>query len=126
MDEHALDASAIIASVLKESGWELVDGVERRYASTVNVAESVSSLTEKGFTFHSARILVWSLRLQVIAFDEAQAMEAARLRPLTRAFGLSLGDRACLALAGLRDLPVLTTDRAWTAAAPHLSITVIR
>jgi len=126
MDERILDASAIVASVLREKGWERVDSVQRRHASAVNIAESASSLIEKGFTFHSARILIWSLKIHVVDFDEAQAMEAARLRPLTRAFGLSLGDRACLALAALRGLPVLTADRTWPEAAPHLAITVIR
>ena len=126
MDEHVLDASAILASVLREDGWQRVDSVERRCASSVNVAESASALTEKGFSFHAAQILVWSLRLHVIDFDEAQAMEAARLRPITRAFGLSLGDRACLALAAIRGLPVLTADHSWQEAAPHLTIKQIR
>lgn len=44
----------------------------------------------------------------------ADAVEIARLRPLTRSAGLSLGDRACVALARRLALPALTADRAWT------------
>jgi len=126
MDEHILDSSAAVAFTRRESGWEMVAKVQHRLISSVNLAETASVLTEKGFTIHEAVRSLAILNLHVIDFDEAQAMEAARLRPLTRAYGLSLGDRACLALAASRGLPVLTTDRVWSAAAPHLTITLIR
>lgn len=126
MDEHILDCSAVIAFTLREPGWQAVERTRRRLISSVNLAEAASVLTEKGFTIDQAIASLAILNLRVIDFDEQQAMEAGRLRPLTRAFGLSLGDRSCLALATLRGVPVLTTDRTWPEAAPHLSITVIR
>ena len=126
MDEHVLDASAALAATFKEPGWPAVQQVGERLISSVNYAESISTMTEKGYTVEDAVESLGFLAMWVVEFDEAQAIEAARLRPLTRGFGLSLGDRACLALAGLRGLPVLTADRAWVEAAPHLAITCIR
>ena len=52
-----------------------------------------------------------ALGAPLVAFDEAQATAAAALRPLNRRVGLSLGGRACLALASLRGLPAVTADR---------------
>ena len=57
--------------------------------------------------------VVAGLQLTVLTFDLDQASEAARLRLQTRDAGLSLGDRACLALAKLNDRPALTADKAW-------------
>ena len=53
--------------------------------------------------------------VEVVSFSAAGAEWAASLVPLTSPLGLSLADRACLALAIARDLPVLMADRAWAA-----------
>ena len=55
------------------------------------------------------------LDLPVIPFDTAQAMVAGKLRARTKSLGLSLGDRACLALAVVRRTPAVTMDRGWSA-----------
>jgi PIN domain nuclease of toxin-antitoxin system len=57
---------------------------------------------------------------------EPQAHEAAGLIVLTKPAGLSLGDRACLALATTLDLPVVTADRAWSRVGLSLQISLIR
>ena len=62
----------------------------------------------------------------ILPLDEPQAQEAARLRPSTRAAGLSLADRACLALAKSLALPVLTADHAWSALQVGVTVEVIR
>ncbi len=62
----------------------------------------------------------------VLAFNDGQARVTADLLPRTRALGLSLGDRACLALAMERKLPVLTADRAWKSLRVGVEIRVIR
>jgi ribonuclease VapC len=62
--------------------------------------------------------------LHVVPFDEAFALAAARLRPLTRASGLSLGDRACLALAQVVRGTALTADRRWAEVADTVGVTV--
>jgi ribonuclease VapC len=62
----------------------------------------------------------------VVAFDHRQARIAAQLLPHTRPLGLGIGDRACLALAIERKLPVLTADKAWKALRLGVTIQVIR
>ena len=64
--------------------------------------------------------------LSIVSFDETQAIETARLRMHTKSLGLSLADRACLALGRLHRLPVLTTDRAWRSLGLSIRIDVIR
>ncbi|WP_319993753.1 PIN domain-containing protein [Deinococcus aetherius] len=54
------------------------------------------------------------------------ALNAARLRPLTKSAELSLGDRYCLALAQRLGVPVLTADRAWSSLSAGVPVTVIR
>jgi PIN domain nuclease of toxin-antitoxin system len=62
----------------------------------------------------------------VVDFDAAQARVAGDLRSLTRAQGLSLGDRACLALAQALGLPVMTADRAWASLEVEIKIRTVR
>ena len=116
----------MLALLWREDGWERVGDIEQRVASTVNLAEVASVLAKIGHTVGEIRALLASLGLLAVDFDEAQAIEVARLRPLTVASGLSLGDRACLALAGIRQLPALTADRAWEGAVSHVAIEFIR
>jgi len=59
-------------------------------------------------------------------FDWAAGLAAGLLRASTRRFGLSLGDRACLALAQQLQAPVLTTDRVWERLDIGVPIVVIR
>ena len=97
----------------------------------VNWAEVLSKLAQLGRDPKSAtRALteagVLGQSLIIRPLDEAQAMEITRLRPLTRAAGLSLGDRACLALAACLDLPVLTADRAWGELNLRIRVELIR
>ncbi len=125
--EVVLDASAILALLKQEKGHEKVAAVvEHARASAVNIAEACSYLTNLGQSISQARSTLVRLAIDVVPFDEEQAMETARLRPLTRSLQLSLSDRACLALAKLRRLPVMTTDRAWAKLNLGIQITVIR
>jgi len=128
-----LDASALLAVVFEESGARRVETVLHTGAlmSAVNWAETLSRMVERGVVVDDAvpalRAQVEALgTLRVVPFDEAQGREVARLRPLTRSLGLSLGDRACLALGRLHGLPVLTTDRDWRSLRLSIRIEVIR
>ena len=80
----------------------------------MNVTEVLSRLSDDGLTIEDASSSLDELELTVIPFSGSQAAGAAALRPTTRRFGLSLGDRACLALAIELQLPVLTADRTWS------------
>ncbi len=81
--------------------------------SAVNLSEVLAKLVERGANPVQAQSMLSGAALEVIPFDEQQAAQAGFLRRDTRALGLSLGDRACLALAQHLGLPVLTADRAW-------------
>jgi ribonuclease VapC len=132
-DGGVLDASALLALVYDEVGAERVEPALRGGAliSTVNWAETLSRMTERG---DPVEVAMPRLRAQVDAigtltiwpYDEAQALESARLRLRTKSFGLSLADRACLALGRLRRLPVFTTDRTWRSLHLSIKIEVIR
>ena len=128
-----LDASALIAYLRREAGFaRVIEAMEQGAAvSAVNWAETLSRLSDHGIRME---FVVSELRRQgllgqaltVWPLDEALAEEVARLRASTRSLGLSLGDRACLALARRLDLPALTADRTWTKLAPGIRVEVIR
>jgi PIN domain nuclease of toxin-antitoxin system len=94
--------------------------------SAVNLSEVVAKLRERGIPETAARTTTLALGITVVDFDSALAFAAGFLRPLTRAAGLSFGDRACLALAQQLGLAALTTDRSWNALVPGITVTVIR
>jgi PIN domain nuclease of toxin-antitoxin system len=128
-----LDASALLAFIYGEAGAGRVEPILRRgvLMSTVNWAETLSDMAERGEAIDESvprvsRVVAKIGTLDLVPFDEAQAAEAARLRPLTKSLGLSLADRSCLALGRLRRLPVFTTDRAWRSLHISLEIEVIR
>lgn len=120
-----LDASALLAAILEEPGQEVVErALPDAIISSVNLVEVASRLIDGGLSPEKAEEDLAAMELTVIDFDQAQAIEAARLRALTRHAGLSLGDRACLALARVRGVPVLTADRAWAALAEAIGVEV--
>jgi ribonuclease VapC len=116
-----LDASALLAYLHDEPGADAVaDAVADGAAiSTVNLGEVFSRVADRGAD--PARVArqmtdrgLLDGAIMVEAFTSADAVEVGRLRPLTREHGLSLGDRACLALARRLELPAITADTAWS------------
>lgn len=127
MAEFVLDASAVLALLQKETGHEKVAAaLTGARISTVNLAEVGSRLSNLGRSVVQVRTVLLALGLRIVPFDQDQAFEAARLRPLTRSLGLSLSDRACLALARLQKVPAMTTDRAWRNLSLGIQVAVIR
>ncbi len=128
-----LDASALLAYLREELGADVVaeaiaGGV---VISTVNLAEVFSRSADWGAdpAKLAAKLTQSGLldgAITVEPFTAADAIDVARLRPLTRDAGLSLGDRACLALARRLGAPVLTADTAWQAAAHGAELRPIR
>ncbi len=128
-----LDASALLAYLANEPGAEIVaDAIAGGAAiCTVNLAEALSTLATHGkdpvetVSELTERGLL-NGAITVEPFTTADAIEAARLRPLTRTSGLSLADRACLAVAHRLAATALTADHAWTDLGLDLNIRVIR
>jgi PIN domain nuclease of toxin-antitoxin system len=122
-----LDASALLALINQEAGSEKVAAVlSTACMSSVNVAEVVSKLMDKGFSEVDIRKIFGALKLLIIPFDEEQGFIAGLLRANTKSLGLSLGDRACLSLAIQQKLSVLTADRVWAGLQLGLNIQMIR
>jgi ribonuclease VapC len=124
-----LDASALLAALNREPGGDTVAAALATgcVMSAVNFSEVVAKLREAGTPEPPIRERLGSLvagGLEVVAFDESFAYVAGLLRPLTRAYGLSFGDRACLALGLIREGVVLTADRAWVSLEQVLGVRI--
>jgi ribonuclease VapC len=122
-----LDASALLVLLQREQGQDVVAAALAVGAaiSAANLSEVVAKLRDGGAPEVAIRRAIDGLAaggLEVVAVDEPQALAAGFLRPFTRAAGLSLGDRLCLALGQARRQLVLTTDRAWANLAPLVQI----
>jgi PIN domain nuclease of toxin-antitoxin system len=122
-----IDASALLALLHDEPGGELVASLlDTAAVSSVNWSEVVQKSLERQTDVQGLREDLESLGLEIIAFTAAQAERTARLRSMTRHLGLSLADRACLALAAELGLPAVTTDRAWKDFAYETEIRFVR
>ncbi len=129
-DEIVIDASAIIALLEQEKGAEIVEKkLNGAIVSSVNFSEIVAVINRKVTdkkTQEEAIRLFTSTFQHVIDFDKEQAMIVGKLDQFTKQYGLSLGDRACLALAQFRNLPVLTAEKNWQKLKIDVDIQLIR
>jgi ribonuclease VapC len=122
-----LDSSALLAFIHGEPGGEVVAGfVGEALISSVNLAEVVTKLVERTQSLELARVALGMANVEVVDFDRLQAEQAGALVTRTRARGLSLGDRACLALAAREAAPVLTADRIWATLKLDIDVRLIR
>jgi PIN domain nuclease of toxin-antitoxin system len=122
-----LDSSAVLAVIFNEPGGEkIVDLLQGGLLSTVSLAEIHTRLLLDGRPADFAWNRILSMGFEVCFFDDEQARLAAEMIGKTRPFGLSLGDRACLALAIQRKAKVYTTDRVWKNFALGIDVEVIR
>lgn len=127
MDSVVLDASAALAVFMREPGDDVVKAhVPGASMSAVNVAEVVGKFSASGMTEVDIRAAIATLGVEVVSFDEELAFATGMLGPLTKRSGLSLGDRACLALARHLALPVLTADRTWAELDVGVEVQLIR
>ena len=126
-DFAVLDSSAILAVFFNERGAEIVLPIlEGALLGTVNLAEVHTRMLESGARAQQAWSWITNLHCEICFFSDTQARMAAELRSITRPYGLSLGDRACLALAIERKATVYTTDRVWKNLNLGIDIEVIR
>jgi len=127
MKNIVLDSSALIALLFEEKGASVVEPyLASAKISVVNLAEVVSYLIEKNMAIRQIKGLFADLAIDIIPYDEEQAFLTGELRAKCRAQGLSLGDRACLALAKCKKLPVLTADKIWAKLDVGVKIELIR
>jgi ribonuclease VapC len=124
-----LDASALLAFLLVEPGQDQVAEalLHQPSMTTVNFAEVAAKYVQRGAKAQ-AEALTERLPVMMVPVDTDLALRSALMADLTRPFGLSLGDRICLALGARTGLPVLTADRAWMEVADRIGarVTLIR
>ncbi len=114
MNSIVLDTSAILAFLDDEPGAEVVlKSISSAAIGTVNLAEAYTKLAERGEAGREALSVIRYAVHEIVPFTEDLAELTGSLRPLTHHLGLSLGDRACLALAISRNAEVYTADRIW-------------
>lgn len=124
---YVLDASAVIALLGREEGYELVEAALADAAiCSVNLVEVGTRLIDGGVSIEEMTRATGLLALQVVAFDEQLAIAAAALRTRTKDAGLSLADRACLALAIREKAVALTADRAWRRVEVGCEVELLR
>ncbi len=120
-----LDASALLAWLQDEPGAEEIEGELADSAiSSVNWSEVLQKSLAYGVDITGLRADLEALGLAIVPFDADSAEQAARLR--TPGSGLSLADRACLALGIQQDVPVWTADRLWTQVATGATVKLLR
>ena len=124
-ERFVLDASALLCLLKSEQGAERVLSVlPRAVVSAVNLSEVYGKLADAGGSEDRIAQAIGGLHLRIEPFDDEQARRAGMLGPLTRSLGLSLGDRACLALAQHHGATALTTDRIWADLPDAISTSV--
>ena len=127
MSEAVLDASALLALLNPEPGHEEVARtIPDAAISAVNLSEVAAKLAESGMPEESIREALEGLALDVHDFGRDLAFQTAMLRPLTKHKGLSLADRACLALGQQLNLPVVTADRVWKELDLEVEVRLVR
>ena len=124
-DAVVLDASALLALLFHEAGADKVAArLDDCCMSAVNFSEVIGKLVDRGDDIDQAIADLVDFDIVVVPFDRAQAEASGKLRAKTREAGLSLGDRACLALAMARGTRALTGDRAWLRVMDGVSVEV--
>lgn len=124
---YVLDASALLAYLHQEPGWQRVQQViATSRIGAVNWSEVARKATHKGLNAKAARTLLTEIGLIIEPFSTEQAETAARLWARTRGWGLSLADRACLALAIERQALAVTSDQTWDALDVGIEIELLR
>lgn len=128
MSSIVLDASALLVLLNGEPGSDKLtpELLNDAVCSTVNLAEVQTKLVAKGMPPDDAWAAAISPLREGIPFSADHAKLAGSLIAQTRALGLSLGDRACLALGLALKAPVYTADRSWKNLKLGIRIHAIR
>jgi ribonuclease VapC len=121
------DASSLLAVAFREPGGEMARALLRgSLISSVNWSEVVQKVHSKGSSTQQLAALFTGLGVTIVPFAVTTAELAADLYPRTKHLGLSLGDRACLALGLETGREILTTDKSWTALTLDVRVRALR
>ncbi len=121
------DSSVVLAWLLGETGSDLIlTLIPNAVISTVNAAEAQARLVRRGTQPKAAWESIAGSVAEILPFEAEQAEIAGTLVKQTEPFGLSLGDRACLALGLARKCPVYTADKAWAQLAVGVDVRLVR
>lgn len=125
---HVMDASALLALARGERGAEVVEDLLETsdcVASSVNMAEVGAKLLDAGLPVADLSRALAQLDVGVVDFSAEHAQTSSALRAVTRSVGLSLGGRACLALAQHMGATAVTSDSAWMDVADAVGVKVL-
>ena len=121
------DSSALLAITFEEEGAEIaIQSLNDGIISAVNASEVITRYIDLGASEDDARASLLAFGLEIYPFDESLAIATGLMRSVTRDAGLSLGDRACLALAIREQSSVLTADLAWATLDLDIAVELIR
>ncbi|MDY6936942.1 MAG: type II toxin-antitoxin system VapC family toxin [Cyanobacteriota bacterium] len=123
--QAVIDTSVAIAFFKKEPGWKIAaDLFPRSCISQVNVIELATYLSGISMPQETIIKTIHKFSFQISTLTQEQVFLAGQLVRHTKPFGLSLGDRACLALARVQNLPAFTTDKIWAEVAKLIDVDV--
>lgn len=129
MNKVVLDTSAVLAYLFEETGADKVAPIfesGEAVISSVNYAETVSKLFDRNMPAEAIRATLDNLEMECIPLSEDQAFITGELRLVSKVYGLSLGDRACLALGMAKQCEVYTADKAWAKVSSECEVVLIR
>ena len=114
-DKIVFDSSALIMLFSKEPGYEKVRGYMRHAViSSINIAEVYEyCIQAQKLSKEDCRNLIDLTGIKIIDFCEEQALISSSIIEETKKHGLSLGDRACISLAMLKNYKILTCNKIW-------------
>jgi ribonuclease VapC len=120
--DELFDASAVLALVHRERGWEKIPSSAGALISAVNLAEVIKKLVERGMSAKLAIRAMKALNLTIVPFETEDAFHSSDF--IHR--GISLGDRACLGTAQHRGYRVITADSTWTGICRDVKLHIFR
>ncbi|CAN5818282.1 PIN domain-containing protein [soil metagenome] len=121
------DSSALLAVIKREQGYEEIEKyLKNSFISSVNYSEVITILSLAKMPLFEAENIIKPLIHKIVPFDTQLAGLTGELTTITSEFGLSLGDRACIATAKFFDYDIITTDKIWSKLNLPVRISVMR
>jgi PIN domain nuclease of toxin-antitoxin system len=127
MTRYVYDSSALLAIILGEPGADVASAnIANAMVSSVNLAETFSRAEDKGIPVDKTERFLMGKEVRFVDFDSDLARVVGTMRTKTRSRGLSLGDRACIALALRERATIVTADRVWAELDLPCKVELIR